>query len=261
MSLDGNRPQRRLQSASQYDQRFHGNHASYNDADYAHRPSDTRNGASSLVHRPLRESPKTQAHGPMLPKKDFAHAVSDLFEQLEKASTFYSATKEDFEADIKRVRDYAKPLMGDIWERKVVFMENNIDHLSLENPKESSPPVTFTSTYQHLRDSLEIAVRATLPREPRKLDEEEEATSWKQILLKVERERHDILVFAGNARKKFGQLGPLITELNLLITYLSNNKATWDREGSKDYTEVSTQEDLAAEYTDGVELVPEQSTE
>jgi len=260
-ALNGNRPQRRVQPLSQYEQRSHGSHGSYNDADYAQRSSDSRNSASGLFLRPPRETPKIQAHGSMLPKKDFATAVSDLFEQLEKASSFYSAAKEGFEADTKRVKDYAKPLLGEIWERKVVFMENHRDHLSSGNPEEAVPSMTFKNTFHLLKDSLEIAVRATAPHEPRRLEEgEEEATSWKQILLKVDRERQDILVFATSAIRKFGQLGPLITELNLLLTYLRNNKATWDSEGGNENKDNSIQEDLATEHTDGVELGKKCST-
>ncbi|MCJ1439053.1 hypothetical protein MMC27_008444 [Xylographa pallens] len=232
MAQDKNRPQRRVQLASQYNPRFRGGHASYNEAEYVHRSSESRNSGTSLVHRSVRDNPKSQAYGPKLPRKDFEHAISELFEQLERAFTFYSAVRVGFEADINKVKDYAKPLLGDVWDRKVVFMENRRDQLHLETLEEESSTMTLKSTSQRLEDSLDVAVHATPPQEPRRHDEleeeegeEEENTTGKQIIQKVDREKHDILAFAASAIKKFGQLGPLITELNLLITYLSQQQS------------------------------------
>ncbi|MCJ1389844.1 hypothetical protein MMC18_002701 [Xylographa bjoerkii] len=230
MALDGNRQQRKVAPAPQYDQRFHGNHASYNDAEYAYRSSESRNSVSSLVHRSSRGIQKSQAHGPNLPRKDFEYAISDLFEQLGKATAFYSAAKGEFEAEIKKVKDYAKPMLGEIWERNVNFLEARHDHPFSEKPAEALFPMTFKSTYQRLEDSLEAA-----------------------IILKIDRERPDILAFAASAIKKFGQLGPLTTELNLLITYLNNKNTTWDYDRSKGYIDIPAQEDSASGYINSVE--------
>ena len=168
-----------------------------------------------------------------------------------KACNFYQAAKRDFEEDIRGLKDYARPLLGEIWERKVKSLDSRRDHPLSENLEEALPPMTFQSTYQCLEDSLEIAMHARPPKDVRKYEEIE--TTWKQVVLKVDRERQDILAFAAIATKKFGQLGPLITELNLLITYLSNNKPIWDRDRSSEREGISPQEDFVSGYPDGPE--------
>ena len=147
MAHNENRPQRRVQLASQYDPRFRRGYASYNDAEYVHRSSESQNSGTSLVCRSARETPKSQTYRPKLARKDFEHAISELYEQLESALTFYSAVKVGFEADIKNVKDYAKPLLGDIWARKVVFMEHQRDQLHLESSKEEPSSMTLMSIY------------------------------------------------------------------------------------------------------------------
>jgi hypothetical protein len=175
------------------------------------------------------------------PQISFEDALRELFELLKQTLRFYSAFQQRFEEETRDIVAYAsKQVLDGLWQCRVSYHEqrqsscsnkDKSDQDNVHNPNQRHPQSvqTFKSTQKQLRNALAAVVEEPISRgaQHSKRGEGLDEETYRRLNTKINTVGREIMASAAHAGKKIGEVKALLTEMELLKTYLENYKEVW----------------------------------
>ena len=202
-----------------------------------HRSHDPRNMFEEGRHSG--ESTRYNDSRPRRSRKiSFNDSINELYDVLTDGLRFYQGFKADFERDTQRIIPYTKPEMLDhLWMSKMSKLDkrgsDDRGYRERDGGREVSrhePDVTFTSTASEITNGIRSTVEAI-----RSGSRSEDAENAQNVGSKLGKTYADIKGLIKAAPYRMRDTKQLMTELEMLLTFLSHNGARQnDREPLRD---------------------------
>ena len=177
-------------------------------------------------------------------KPDFKESINDLYKVLAEALRYYEGFRHSFDRDVRNIKPYARPdTLEQLWISKIKMAasrsiddrgrrERDSNHRIARQESEVSFTTTASEIIQSIRTSIEASTGV------RQSEDREHAHNVYKNLRQNYREFEDLLKAAPHRR---GGTSSLMTEVEMLLTFLTNNGAgDGDREGSNEGRRDST---------------------
>ena len=161
-------------------------------------------------------------------KISFNDSINELYDVLSDGLRFYQGFKADFERDTQRIIPYTKPEMLDhLWMSKMSKLgrrgSDDRGYRERDAGREVSrhePEVTFTSTASDITNGIRSTVEAI-----RSGSRSEDAENAQNVGSKLGKTYADIKGLIKAAPYRMRDTKQLMTELEMLLTFLSHNGA------------------------------------
>ena len=196
-----------------------------------HRSSEDYGG--DQAHNRRRRSTKDQQRKPRIAFED---AIGNLLDTLNDAHEFYAGFKGEFDKEVSEVAGYAGPrLLADLWENKVRSVESRRDRRDLDGERADSPGPTFRAMHQELNENFDLAMVTPPSRKSRDASQCEDLDRAGHIRLvtKLKRASADLANLTRSVTKRCSDTRALITELEMMISYLDKSRSIWCDNGNE----------------------------
>lgn len=158
----------------------------------------------------------------------FSDAINELHDVLTDGLRFYQAFKADYERDVQRIRSYADPnLLDQLWRSKISRFEKRSSADGRHHGGDSSheaqsqqSDMTFTGMAKDIVEGIHSTIDAT-----RKVDRPEDAENAEIVGSKLGKTYKDLMKKLDTAPYRMKDTRLLMTELEMLLTFLSHNGA------------------------------------
>ncbi|KAL8794988.1 MAG: hypothetical protein Q9195_002435 [Heterodermia aff. obscurata] len=208
----------------------HGSRSGYRSYDPQNMFEEGRHSGESTRHNDSRSRRSR--------KISFNDSISELYDVLSDALRFYQGFKADFERDTQRIIPYAKPdVLDHLWNSKIgKLSRRGSDDRGCRERDDSrevsryESAVTFTSTANEITAGFRSTVEAT-----RSGSRSEDAENAQNVSNKLGKTYTEIKGLIKAAHYRMRDTKQLMTELEMLLTFLSHNGARQnDREAPRD---------------------------
>ncbi|KAI4127921.1 MAG: hypothetical protein LQ347_004391 [Umbilicaria vellea] len=174
-------------------------------------------------------------------------AIGGLFNTLTGALNFYVNFERDFEGETRGIRAYAgSELLDRLWMRKAGSIEGQVGGHQRSNTASDerydqdrpSPETNFKAMQRELSDSFGMAMMASPGSGSRSGRPGHGSSIDRASLDRLKKKLHDayqdIRELSKFASQRSGDTQALITEAELVLTYLDKSRDLWDPRGEKD---------------------------
>ena len=209
---------------------YHGNRSGHRSHDPRSMFEEGRHGGESARHN---DSKSRRSR-----KISFNDSINELYDVLSDGLSFYQGFKADFERDTQGIIPYAKPeVLDHLWNSKVSKLgrrgSDDRGYRERDDSREVSrheSAVTFTSTANEITNGIRATVEAT-----RSGSRSEDAENALNVSHKLGKTYTEIKGLIKAAPYRMRDTKQLMTELEMLLTFLSHNGARQDdREALRD---------------------------
>ena len=172
-------------------------------------------------------------------KPGFKDSINDLYRVLAEALRFYDGFRESFDRDVRYITPYARPdTLEQLWTSKIKMAagkstddrgrrERDSNHRTTRHEAEVSFATTAGDIIQSIRTSIEASTGV------RQSEDREHAHN---VYKKLNKDYRDFEALLKAAPHRRGGTSSLMTEIEMLLTLLTNNGAEQVyREGSNEH--------------------------
>ena len=164
------------------------------------------------------------------PRPSFEDAISKLDEVLRSALDFYTYFNKEFEEEIHGLSSYAgSPILNELWTRKAKYADSHPNPHDREADGSGTDRTTFRTVFHDLRNGFTIVMRSSPTRNIKAPGEGAfDIAGYTRLQTKLRNAASDISKLAQTVFNVRTDADALITELELLTSYLNKCRSLWD---------------------------------